>query len=136
VAQGVISTLGAVNEQDAIQKIQSDPAAVEKVKQVVQDLWWQIDTSGAAAAGERDIKFVATGRPVWTSPSFLAMVIMTPMVYLVLGAVIGLYGNLHLSNEVAASIITAVVSIVAAGCASYYWGSTTKANQPTAPAQQ
>jgi hypothetical protein len=61
------------------------------------------------------------------------MCLLLPLVYMVMGAVIGLYGKLGLSAEVTASIITGIVTLVVGGAAGYYFGSTTKVNTPAPP---
>ena len=69
-------------------------------------------------------------RRVIDSPSFWAMVLMMPAVYLIVGAMVGLYGHLALSAEVTASIITGIVTLIVGGACGYYWGSATSANRP------
>lgn len=133
VVDAVKAGVGAVNEQELVEKLQSDPAAVQAAHAAVQDIWWQIDTSGMAAAREADAKFAASGIPVWRSPSFLAALLLTPIVYMIVGAMVGLYGTLRLSPEVTASIITGIVTLIIGGASGYYWGSATTANKP-APA--
>jgi hypothetical protein len=90
------------------------------------------ETGGGGIDGARkaDVAFAASGARVWRSPSFVAMCLMLPLVYLVMGAVIGLYGTLSLSAEVTASIITGLVTLIIGGAAGYYFGSTTRVNTP------
>ena len=137
IAQTVVDTvktaIGATNEQDVVEKLAADPVAVQQAHAAVQDIWWQIDSSGAGAAREADAKFVATGMPIWRSPSFIALCLLSPLVYWVMGAVIGVYGKLTLSGEVTASIITSVITLILGGAVGYYWGATTSANKPAAP---
>ena len=138
IAQTVVQTVkeaeGASNEQDLAEKLASNPQAVQLAHDAVQAIWWQIDTSGIEAAREADVKFATSGAPVWRSPSFLATILMLPLVYLLVGAIVGLWGHLELSPEVTASIITGIVTLIIGGASGYYWGSTTKSNQPAVPA--
>ena len=130
VVGAVKDAVGAVNEQDLVEKLAASPQAVQQAHDAVQQIWWQIDSSGVGAAQAADAKFVATGAPVWQSPSFLAMCLLLPLVYILVGAIVGLWGKLALSSEVTASIITGIVTLIVGGATGYYWGSTTKANTP------
>ncbi len=58
-----------------------------------------------------------------------------PLVYFIMGAVIGLYGKMALSAEVTASIITGIITLIVGGVAGYYFGSTTGKNTPAQPSQ-
>ena len=132
VVGAVKDAVGAVNEQDLVEKLAASPQAVQQAHDAVQQIWWQIDSSGVGAAREADVKFVSAWMPIWRSPSFVAMCVMMPMIYGVMGAVIGLYGNLKLDPGVQASIITGLITFVIGAASAYYFGSTTTTNKPSA----
>ena len=135
VVQSVLSATGSVNEQQLVEKLKSDPVAVQQATQAVQDIWWQIDACGIGAARKADVDFVAAGGKFWQSPSFVVLCLMLPLVYFVMGAVVGLYGNLKLDPGVRASIITGLITGIVIAGGAYYWGSTTSKNKPQGASQ-
>jgi uncharacterized membrane protein len=62
------------------------------------------------------------------SPSFWVTVLLIPLVYMVVGSVVGLWGETW-PSDVRAAIATAVVSLIVGGAAGYYWGQTTSRNR-------
>lgn len=125
--------VGATNEQELVQKLQTDPAAVQAASQAIEANWFALAEAGGGGidgARKADAAFVATTAPVWRSPSFLAMCLLLPLVYLVVGAVVGLFGKLTLNAEVSASILTGVVTLICGSATGFYFGSTTTRNKP------
>lgn len=54
VVETVREALGAKNEQEVVQRIQSDPAAVPKVKEAVESIWFELtEAGGGGIAGAR-----------------------------------------------------------------------------------
>jgi putative chitinase len=127
------AALGVPNAQAVAEAVQSSPQAVQAVQAAVQERWYEITEiggGGIAAARQADKEFIASGAHFWQSPSFVALCLFLPLVYLVMGAVIGLYGTLQLSAEVTASIITGIVTLIIGAGTGYYFGSTTSRNKP------
>jgi muramidase (phage lysozyme) len=128
------TALEATNEQEVIERVQADPQAAQTVRQAVQDHWYELVEVGGGieAARKADIEAVEKIGGFWRSPSFSAMFILAPLVYMIVGSVSGLWGYAGWSDDVRASIATAVVSLVVGGAAGFYWGSTTSSNKPAA----
>lgn len=132
------TAIGASNEQDVIQRIESDPAAAATVRAAIKTQWFDIvEAGGGGIEGARKQDAIyATGQAVfWRSPSFVVTCLLVPLVYFIMGAVIGLYGKMALSAEVTASIITGIITLIVGGVAGYYFGSTTGKNTPAQPSQ-
>jgi muramidase (phage lysozyme) len=134
VADLAVKATNSVNAQEAVEKIKADSVALQAVSKAVEDNWWQLSevAGGIEGARKADAAFIASGGHVWESPSFWALCLMLPIVYLIVGAVIGLWGKMTLSGEVTASIITGIVTLVIGGASGFYWGSTTSRNKPAA----
>lgn len=127
------AALGVPNAQAVAEAVQSSPEAAKAVQEAVQECWYEITEiggGGIAAARQADKEFIASGARFWQSPSFVALCLMLPLVYMIMGSVIGLYGNLQLSAEVTASIITGIVTLIIGAGTGYYFGSTTSRNKP------
>lgn len=133
VAKIVQEATGSKNIQEAVETIKAQPEMAQAAKLAVEANWFALTEAGGGGidgARKADREFMASGRRVWDSPSFWALLLLLPLVYLIVGAMVGLYGSLALSAEVTASIITGIVTLVIGGAAGYYWGSATSANRP------
>ena len=124
--------VGAQNEQ-ALAEALKDPQAAAVVRQAIDASWAQItDASGVPEARKADAAQVASGEPVWRSPSFVISIALLPVLYLIVGAVVGLFGQ-PFSDDVRSAIANGVVGLILGGLSGYYWGTTTSRNRtPTA----
>lgn len=122
--------LAAANEQEVAERVQADPQAAQAVRQAVQDRWFELAEAGGgiAAAREADAVFVSSGEPIWRSPSFVVALGMLPLVYMVVGAVVGLFGA-PFSEDVRAAIANGIVGLILGGLIGYYYGQTTSRNR-------
>lgn len=126
--------INAANAQEVVERVQNDPAAAKAVREAIQSNWFELVEVGGGLEAARKTDLAAMSDPnarVWRSPSFWAMTFMLPLVYMLIGSVAGLWGYSDWSNEVRTALSTTVVSLIVGGAAGYYWGSTTKRNQPT-----
>jgi hypothetical protein len=126
--------VGAVNAQEAIEKIKADPVAAQTVARAVESRWLELQEAGGdGISGARKVDAEAAARgDMLHSPSFWVTLALLPLVYLVVGSVVGLWGG-EWPSDVRASIATAVVSLIIGGAAGYYWGQTTSRNRTPAP---
>ncbi len=126
--------LSAANEQEVAERVQSDPQAAQVVRQAVQDRWYELEEvgGGIAAARAADLAFVATGESAWKSPSFIVALALLPLVYMVVGAVVGLFGS-PFSADVRAAIANGIVGMILGGLVGYYYGQSTSRNRSAEP---
>ncbi len=134
---GIVSqAVGAVNAQDAAERLARDPEARAAAAQAVEQQWYVLTSEagggGIAGARQADSAATPTGQP-WRSPSMWALVALLPLAYMVVGSVVGLWGSAEWSPDVRAAISTAVISLIIGGAAGYYWGATTTRNKPSQP---
>ena len=127
---------GAVNAQEAIEKMKADPAALNTVAKAIESSWFDLTEGGGGGidgARKADAVAMASEGPMWSflrSPSFWMLVLSLPLVYIVVGSIAGLWGYEGWSDDVRASLSTAVVSLIIGGAAGYFWGQTTSRNRP------
>lgn len=124
--------LGAMNEQEVIQRMSADPEAVATVRSAVESNWFTImEAGGGGIAGARaaDLAVVQAKGAMWNSPSFWALLLLLPLAYMIVGSLIGVWGTAQWSQDVQASIATGVITLIVGGAAGYYWGSTTSRNR-------
>jgi hypothetical protein len=127
-------TTGAVNAQAAIETMKSDPTALAAVSKAVEAHWFDLSEGGGGGiegARKADAAVVESGYPVWRSPSFIVAIGLLPLVYMIVGAVVGLFGA-PFSEDVRAAIANGIVGLVLGGLIGYYYGQTTSRNRTPA----
>ena len=130
VVETVRGATGALNAQDAAEKLAADPAAVQAASKAIDAIWYELtEAGGGGIDGARKADAAASARgDILHSPSFWVTLALLPLVYLVVGSVVGLWGT-EWPADVRAAIGTAVVSLIVGGAAGYYWGQTTSRNR-------
>lgn len=122
--------IGARNEQELLETIKADPSAAATVKKAIEDQWFKLEEigGGVQAARVADAQFTTgTARP-WHSPSLWIALAMLPMVYAVVGSVVGWWGT-PFSEDVRSAIANGVIGVVMGGLMGYYFGQTTSRNR-------
>jgi putative chitinase len=128
------NALGAVNEQQVVEKLQTEPEAKEKIEAAVRESWFEITEAGGggiAGAAKRDAAMIDRDGPWWQvfrSPSFIVALLILPLVYLIVGAVVGLFGE-PFSEDVRSAIANGIIGMVLGGLIGYYFGQTTSRNR-------
>lgn len=132
VVDTVTRATGAVNAQDAAERMARDPEAAQAAAKAVEGIWFELTEAGGggiAGARKADADAAIAGLRAWHSPSFWALLLLLPIVYMLVGSIAGLWGYTAWSDDVRAAIATAVVSLIVGGASGYYWGSTTTRNK-------
>ncbi len=122
--------IGARNEQELMETIKADPDAAATVKKAIEDQWFKLEEVGGGVQAARiaDAQFTTgTARP-WHSPSLWIALAMLPMVYAVVGSVVGWWGT-PFSEDVRSAIANGVIGVVMGGLMGYYFGQTTSRNR-------
>jgi uncharacterized protein (DUF697 family) len=136
VVEIVRGATNSVNAQEAAEKLKTDPAALAAATQAVEAKWFELTEGGGGGiygASKRDIAFSQSGSRAWHSPSFLVACALVPLVYMIVGAVVGIFGQ-PFSEDVRAAIANGIVGLILGGLIGYYYGQTTSRNRtPAAP---
>lgn len=131
IAVGIVAdAVGARNAQEAAEIIAADPVAAKVAGAAISARWLELtEAGGGGIEGARtaDVAAAAAGNML-QSPSFWVALALLPLVYLVVGSVIGLWGG-EWPSDVRAAIATAVVSLIVGGIMGYYYGQTTSRNR-------
>lgn len=81
--------IGAVNEQELVEKIQADPEAAQSVTAAVQEVYFELsEAGGGGIEGARSYSLKAAETPAWKQPAFLITLTVLPLIYIVVCAVI------------------------------------------------
>lgn len=121
------------NAQAAVEAIQADPEAKAAATKAVEENWFQLSEVGGGIEGARkaDASFIDREGPWWQvfrSPSFLVALALLPLVYMVVGAIVGLFGT-PFSEDVRAAIANGIVGLILGGLIGYYYGQSTSRNR-------
>ena len=74
-------------------------------------------------------------RDVFKSPSLIVAVLLLPLVYMIVGSLIGLIGTATWSADARAALAGAISGAIVGGIVGYYYGQTTSRNRtPATPA--
>jgi muramidase (phage lysozyme) len=141
LAVGIVQeAVGARNAQEAAEIVASDPAQAQAAQEAVKARWHELTETGSGGidgARKADAAIVNMDGPWWgflRSPSFWALLILTPLVYMIVGSLIGLWGTATWSDDVRAGLAGSLISAIVGGAVGYYWGQMTSRNR-TASAQ-
>ena len=99
----------------------------------VESNWFQLaPADGGGIAGARQAYAAMSGNDMMHSPSFWVAIALLPLVYMIVGSVVGLFGT-PWSEDVRSAIANGVVGMVIGALAGYYFGQTTSRNRTPAP---
>ncbi|MBK8772753.1 MAG: glycoside hydrolase family 19 protein [Rhizobiales bacterium] len=125
---------GAINAQEALEKVKADPAVAAAAAKAVESRWLEIaEAGGGGIEGARKADAVATASgDLLHSPSFWIACLILPLVYLLVLSLIGLIGTATWSDDVRAGLAGSLISAVIGGLVGYYYGQTTSRNRTPA----
>jgi hypothetical protein len=124
--------LGATNAQEAVERVKADPVAAATVAKAVESRWMELqDAGGDGISGARKADLERSGGEVLKSPSFWIAIALLPLVYAIVGAVVGFWGK-DFSDEVRSAIANGVIGMVLGALVGYYFGQTTSRNRTPA----
>lgn len=128
VVETAKQAIGARNEQDLVEAIKDDPAAAQSVKTAVQSVWYELQEMGGGVETARKANegYLQTdSKPFWYAPAFWVSLLLLPLVYMVVGAVLFRDGW---SDEIKIMVITAILT-GALGAITAYWMGTSSSSQ-------
>jgi putative chitinase len=130
--------IGASNAQDTIERLKADPAAAAAAAAAVESRWFELVESGGGGidgARKADAVAVASGESVLRSPSFWMALLLAPLAYMVTAGVVFNLGG-EWSQEIRASVASAVLTMTIGAIGAYYFGSATRNNRGAPPPSQ
>lgn len=110
---------GAVNEQEAAEKMQ-EPEHKAAFQQAVQERWFElVESGGGGIDGARKANLDAMSTPLWHQPALWVTAALVPLVYLVVYAVLFKEGA---TPELKIQVVTAVISGVLGAVTGFWMG--------------
>lgn len=132
VLDTVVKATGAINAQDAIEKMKADPVVLAAATSEVNGLIELMEAGGGGIDGAR--KYDATVRAagdMWHSPSFWVACGLLALVFWMMGNVMGLYGA-PMDEKVRSAILNGAQGMILGGIVGYFFGQTTSRNRTSA----
>ena len=122
VLEIVTQATGSVNAQAAVEKLQTDPAAVAAATKAVESNWFQLaPADGGGVEGARkaaEAYAMPEGPRFWLNPAFWITLVMLLMPFMLLVDVFYVHPE-NYSGDLRTQIVTAVLLII--GIAGGYW---------------
>jgi GH24 family phage-related lysozyme (muramidase) len=121
--------LGAANEQEVAERVQSDPAAAAAVAKAVESQWFAISEAGGGGiegARKSDAAFSSGEARFWHSPAFWITMALLPLVYIALYATLFREG---FSNDIKAMVLGAIFGGLLTGGITAFWFGTSASSQ-------
>jgi len=123
------AAIGAVNEQDLVERLQADPDAAQAVRQAVEAKWYEITEVGGGIQAARavDAKYLQPdAKGFWHSPAFWISIMLLAMPFMLLVDLFFVHPDAYDAN-LRTQIITAVLVVV--GMVGAYWLGTSASSQ-------
>lgn len=131
----ISQAVGALNEQDALEKIKTSPDALRTATAAINAAYVELVEIGGGlqAARAADAQFVASKASVWDSPSFRIACMMLPLIYLPVMSMIFRFDFLpDWTNDARVQTVSFVIGTVLGGIVGYYFGMMTSRNRTPA----
>lgn len=112
--------IGAKNEQELVESMQSDPAAVSTVRDAVRANWFQLEEVGGGIVAARDSNAKVQGdKGLVHNPAVWITAALLPLVYFTVIRVLAYDG---FSDEMKVMVVTAVISGILGAITGYWLG--------------
>jgi muramidase (phage lysozyme) len=133
VADSLVQATQAVNLQDAVEKIQNDPAALTAARQAVSDTMFQLgEAGGGGIDGARKSSLALAEVPLRRNTPFLVTLMFYPLIVaVVLAALLDFPWLAKLTTETRAMVVGFVLGTIAGSIISFFFGTTKDSSRKT-----
>ena len=130
VVNAVTAAVGASNAQDAVAKVAADPTARATAEKAVQSIWYELTEVGGGIDGARKAEQASNpGGGMLQSPVFWVTILLLPLVYIALYAVLFREG---FGTEIRAMVLGAIFGgLLTGGIQSYFYGTSASSARKT-----
>lgn len=115
VVETVKAATGAVNAQDAAEKIKADPQARAAAEKAVDGIWYELTEAGGGGvdgARKANTAFMESGVPMWKNPALLISLVLIVMPMMLVVDVLFVHPE-NYTGELRVQIVTAVLAVIA-----------------------
>ena len=130
VVEAAVKATGAVNAQEASEKIRADPAMAQAASEAVEPVLQMIEAGGGGIEGARKAdEATRKAGDLLHSASLWVAIMLLPIVYLLVLSLIGIVGSATWSDDVRAGLAGSLISAIIGAIVGYYYGQTTSRNR-------
>lgn len=105
--------IGARNEQELMETMASDPAAVEAVRAAVKDQWFKLTEVGGGVAAARETALKMQGeKSMWFNPAFVISLALLLFPLMLLVDVFYVHPDNYSSDGLRTQIVTGVLMVI------------------------
>lgn len=125
------TAVGATNAQETVERIKSDPQALQKATQAIESSWYMLtsEAGGGGIAGARKADAEMAGGSPLKSPVLWVTAMLVPLVYIALYAVLFRDG---FSNDIKAMVLGAIFGgLLTGGIQAYFYGTSASSQRKT-----
>lgn len=107
------SAVGAVNEQQLIEAVQNDPAAVAQVQQAIRENWYAIQEVGGGISAAREAAAKVQGdKSLLANPAFIISLLLLGLPIMLLVDVFFVHPENYGSDGLRTQIVTGVLMVI------------------------
>ena len=134
VAEKLVEVTGAINLQEAAEKIQSDPDILAAAKAAVSDVAFQLgEAGGGGLEGARKANMDPAQQPPWKDKTFLMAVLFYPLVaFVIVASMLNVEWLAPITAETRAGVIMFVLGTICGGFLTYFTGTTASSQKKDA----
>lgn len=123
VADTLVQATQSINLQEALERMQNDPQALQRATHAVADvLPFIMEAGGGGIDGARKAAANADQPPFWRQPAFIFLLLALPLVYMLAISVLFGVGGVEWTVEVRVMVATGLIALLSGGTA-FFWGS-------------
>jgi muramidase (phage lysozyme) len=124
VANAIVQATNAVNLQEAAERIQNDPQALQAARQAVADIWPSVTEVGASGIdGARKAAIAPDQLPFFKQGVFWITVGLVPLVYIIVLASLAKWEFIgDITSETRAQVIGTALGTLLGGIIGYFYG--------------
>ena len=132
VADKLVEVTQSINLQEAVEKIQNDPAALRDAKSAVAELWPSITESGSGGIGQaRKDAGNPDQLPFWKNGAFVIAMFLAPLIYMVAIEILFNPSKQTWSDDIKMMFVTAIVSGLLGSITGFFLGSSLGSQRKT-----
>jgi muramidase (phage lysozyme) len=123
LAQKITEVTNSVNLQEAAEKIQNSPEALQAAREAVAMTLPQLMETGGGIAKAREIAYSTEQVPYWKNPAFVIAGFLSPLIYMVAVEILFNPSKQTWSDDIKMMFVTAIVSGLLGSITGFFLGS-------------
>jgi muramidase (phage lysozyme) len=123
LAQKITEVTNSVNLQEAAEKIQNSPEALQAAREAVAVTLPQLTETGGGIGKAREVAYSVDQVPYWKNPAFVIAAFLSPLIYMVAVEILFNPSKQNWSDDIKMMFVTAIVSGLLGSITGFFLGS-------------